>query len=56
MMAPFALLGVVIAVTLFAAMVRGPVGVKLAPDHRQRGGRDRCAGQGCHHRATVPAS
>ena len=33
MMAPFALLGAVIAVTLLAAMVRGPVGVKLAPYH-----------------------
>ncbi len=32
-MAPFALIGAVIAVTLFAAMVRGPVGVKLAPYH-----------------------
>ena len=31
MMAPFALLGGVIAVTLLAAMARGPVGVKLAP-------------------------
>ena len=30
-MAPFALIGAVIAVTLLAAMVRGPVGVKLAP-------------------------
>ena len=33
MMAPFAALGAVIAVRLFAAMVRGPVGVKLAPYH-----------------------
>jgi hypothetical protein len=33
MMAPFALLGAVIAVTLLAAMVRGPVGVRLAPYH-----------------------
>ena len=33
MMAPFAVLGAVIAVTLFAAMLRGPVGVKLAPYH-----------------------
>jgi hypothetical protein len=33
LMAPFALLGAVIAVILFAAMVRGPVGVKLAPYH-----------------------
>jgi hypothetical protein len=32
-MAPFALIGEVIAVTLLAAMVRGPVGVKLAPYH-----------------------
>jgi hypothetical protein len=33
MMAPFVLLGTVIAVTLFAAMLRGPVSVKLAPYH-----------------------
>ncbi len=33
MMAPFAVLGAVIAITLFAAMVRGPVGVKLDPYH-----------------------
>ena len=33
MMAPFALIGTVIAVILFAAMVRGPVGVDLAPYH-----------------------
>jgi hypothetical protein len=33
MMAPFALTGTVIAVILFAAMVRGPVGVELAPYH-----------------------
>jgi len=33
MMAPFAVLGAAIAVTLLAAMVRGPVGVKLAPYH-----------------------
>jgi len=33
MMAPFAVLGAVIAMTLFAAMVRGPVGVKLDPYH-----------------------
>ena len=33
MMAPFAVLGAVIAVTLFAAMARGPVGVRLAPYH-----------------------
>jgi hypothetical protein len=33
LMAPFALIGTVIAVILFAAMVRGPVGVKLAPYH-----------------------
>jgi hypothetical protein len=37
MMAPFALLGAVIAVTLFAAMVRGPVGVKLDPYHLSYG-------------------
>ena len=30
-MVPFALTGTVIAVILLAAMVRGPVGVKLAP-------------------------
>jgi hypothetical protein len=33
LMAPFALIGSVIAVILFAAMVRGPVSVKLAPYH-----------------------
>jgi hypothetical protein len=33
MMVPFALIGTVIAVILFAAMVRGPVGVELAPYH-----------------------
>ena len=33
MMAPFASIGAVIAAVLFAAMVRGPVGVKLAPYH-----------------------
>src|SRR6202043_1492782 len=33
MMAPFAVLGAAIAVTLLAAMVRGPVGVRLAPYH-----------------------
>jgi hypothetical protein len=32
-MVPFALTGTVIAVILFAAMLRGPVGVKLAPYH-----------------------
>ena len=32
-MVPFALTGTVIAVILLAAMVRGPVGVKLAPYH-----------------------
>jgi len=36
-MAPFALIGAVIAVTLLAAMVRGPVGVKLAPYHLSYG-------------------
>lgn len=36
-MAPFALIGAVIAVTLFVAMVRGPVGVKLAPYHLSYG-------------------
>jgi hypothetical protein len=33
MMVPFALTGTVVAVILFAAMVRGPVGVQLAPYH-----------------------
>jgi hypothetical protein len=33
MMVPFAVIGTVIAAILFAAMVRGPVGVKLAPYH-----------------------
>jgi len=33
MMAPFALIGLVVAGVLFAAMVRGPVGVRLAPYH-----------------------
>ncbi len=33
LMAPFAGIGVVVAVTLLAAMVRGPVGVKLEPYH-----------------------
>ncbi len=33
MMAPFAVLGAVVAVTLFAAMARGPVSVRLAPYH-----------------------
>jgi hypothetical protein len=33
LMAPFALIGIVVAVILFAAMVRGPVSVKLAPYH-----------------------
>lgn len=37
MMAPFAVLGTVIAVTLLAAMARGPVGVKLAPYHLSYG-------------------
>jgi hypothetical protein len=37
MMVPFALTGTVIAVILFAAMVRGPVGVKLAPHHLSYG-------------------
>ncbi len=36
-MAPFALLGAVIAVTLFTAMVHGPVGVRLAPYHLSYG-------------------
>ena len=36
-MAPFALTGAVIAVTLLAAMVRGPVGVRLAPYHLSYG-------------------
>jgi hypothetical protein len=33
MMAPFASIGAVVAVVLLAAMVRGPVSVKLAPYH-----------------------
>ncbi len=33
MMVPFASIGTVIAVVLFAAMVRGPIGVELAPYH-----------------------
>jgi len=37
MMVPFALTGTVIAVILLAAMVRGPVGVKLAPYHLSYG-------------------
>ena len=37
MMAPFAVLGIVIAVTLFTAMVRGPVSVKLASYHLSYG-------------------
>ena len=37
MMAPFALIGAVIAVILLAAMVRGPVGVQLAPYHLSYG-------------------
>jgi hypothetical protein len=36
-MAPFAVIGAVIAVTPLAAMVRGPVGVKLAPYHLSYG-------------------
>src|ERR1035438_6636520 len=37
MMVPFALTGTVIAVILLTAMVRGPVGVKLAPYHLSYG-------------------
>jgi hypothetical protein len=37
MMVPFASTGTVIAVILFAAMVRGPVGVELAPYHLSYG-------------------
>jgi hypothetical protein len=37
MMVPFALTGTVIAVILFAAMVRGPIGVRLAPYHLSYG-------------------
>jgi hypothetical protein len=37
MMVPFALTGTVIAVILFAAMIRGPIGVKLAPYHLSYG-------------------
>jgi hypothetical protein len=36
-MAPFALIGTVVAVILFAAMVRGPVSVTLAPYHLSYG-------------------
>jgi hypothetical protein len=37
MMVPFALTGTVIAALLFAAMVRGPISVKLAPYHLSYG-------------------
>ena len=37
MMVPFALTGTVIAVILFAAMVRGPISVTLAPHHLSYG-------------------
>ncbi len=37
MMVPFASTGTVVAVILFAAMVRGPVGVTLAPYHLSYG-------------------
>ncbi len=37
MMSPFAAIGTVIAVILFAAMVRGPVDVRLAPYHLSYG-------------------
>jgi len=37
MMVPFALTGTVIAVILFAAMVRGPIGATLAPYHLSYG-------------------
>jgi len=37
MMVPFALTGAVVAVILFAAMVRGPVTVRLAPYHLSYG-------------------
>ena len=37
MMAPFALIGAVIAGVLLAAMIRGPVGVRLAPYHLSYG-------------------
>ena len=33
MMAPFALIGVAVAAVLLTAMIRGPVGVRLAPYH-----------------------
>ena len=32
-MAPFAVIGAVVAATLLAAMMRGPVGVHLRPYH-----------------------
>jgi hypothetical protein len=37
MMTPFALTGIVTAVVLFAAMIRGPVGVTLSPYHLSYG-------------------
>jgi hypothetical protein len=37
MMVPFAATGTVVAVILFAAMIRGPVGVRLAPYHLSYG-------------------
>lgn len=37
MMAPFAAIGAVIAAVLLAAIVRGPVGVRLAPYHLSYG-------------------
>jgi hypothetical protein len=37
MMAPFAVIGAVIAAVLLAAMIRGPVGVRLAPYHLSYG-------------------
>src|ERR1700683_4341734 len=42
LMAPFAVLGAVIAVTLLTAMARGPVGVKLAPYHLSYSTRAAC--------------
>jgi len=37
MMVPFASTGIVVAVVLFTAMVRGPIGVTLAPHHLSYG-------------------
>jgi hypothetical protein len=60
MMVPFASTGTLIAVILFAAMVRGPIGVKLAPYHLSYGVRVRfylvCVGGRlkCRHHTAPP--